>query len=296
MSLMNLWMRIKSKWFVASAGAVLILGIQGCELNSRLPVDDSPPGVMAAATAPCLAVQLCWSGEQVNLTPPIDAERTVFRSQEFRRWQFGGATEDFSYVDDQGRKYEVKTSGLTTGEIRAGSANKGGGKEGSEKKPQVRSFGKKSKKKENNRDNSLERGQSKVSDAGSASHSPSAAKVKEPTVTRPTLKLIVSRYRPDGTLENETTFRPDGSVDNWTTYAADGKSCLVKVQMRPRVAPSKGAPLIQFVNFYEDDRIRQVAVNERNVAWSEVVINESGMIRSRLHEDPSKADKIHPAE
>lgn len=290
---LNLWPRFKR----AALAALFVLGAQGCELNSlnsRLPVEDSPPGMVAAAAAPSLALQLAWSGEQINLPPPIDAARSVFRNPEFRRWQFRGETDVLSFVDAQGSHYEVKTTGQSASELRAGAAQKGSSSSSSDK-PKMRNFSRKSKKSKRSRDTDLERGQSKVEEG----HSGAAAKngdADDAIKIRPTLKLVVSRHRPDGTLDNVTFFRPDGSIDNWVAYGLDGKSRLAKVQMRAREFSTKGTPLIQFVNFYDSDRIRQVAVNERNVAWSEVVVNESGMIRSRLHEDPSKADKVHREE
>lgn len=298
---LNLWTRFKC----ASLTALCILCLQGCELNSlnslnsSIPIEESPPGMVPAAVAPSLALQLAWSGEQVNLPPPIDAERSVFRNPEFRRWQFRGESEELSYADAQGYKYEVKTTGQSASDLRAGTAKKGSSlsasSSSSSDKPKMRKFGSKSKKKKKDKDTNLDRGQSKVEE-GSAGSANKTGQEDEDKKIRPTLKLVVSRHRPDGTLDNITAFRPDGSIDYWVAYGPDGESRLVKVQMRAREFSIKGAPLIQFVNFYDSDRIRQVAVNEHNVAWSEVVVNESGLIRSRLHEDPSKADKVHREE
>lgn len=221
------------------------------------PARPAHAAVVAPGTLPGLTIELCWNNEQITLPPPVDAQQKVYNTLEYRRWQYSGTTSQTTCLDAAGFKYVVGTVGKAQ-QAKAAKATQA----------KANGLGTKKKKK------------------GGKEGADPAGTLLDAT------RLVVSRYRPDGTLDNVTTFRSDSSLDNWLTYAPNGTTRQVRVQMRNLPDPVSGAPLIQSVDFFEPDRIRRIQVNARNIGWQELVVGETGVIRSRLHEDPSKADKL----
>lgn len=240
--------------------ALLMLAGWGCAVNAPVRGGEARPQAPASTTAtapatkaPNLEVALAWSSQTLTLPPPIDAERLVFSTPQYRRWQFQSDAGDFATTDTQGWSYHVKTAGKRQSlQVNTGS------------------------------------GSILARDATAAGAAGASADVLGGTG----VKMIVSRLRPDGTLDNITAYRADGSIDGWIAYGPDGKKRLARVQLRAQEFAPSGAPLIQFVYLYDPDRIRQLVINDRNEAWQEVAISESGAGRGVLHEDASKADPI----
>lgn len=288
---------VKQLGTLALAGAwVMLLGCETVGGPSQSPVAPHSSGVVAAGDLPAgvqpgklpnLVVELTWNERQVTLPPPLDVDRLVFQTRQYRDWQYHGTTEVFSFTDAEGNKYEVKTAGKSLGE----SLSLGEGSSAAESKKKKKG----SPSKVSSAGVSKSSKSSKRSKRGRQSRMPAPPAPKprlDPSLSGNRIKMIVSRYRPDGTLEIQTTLRTDGSFDGWLTYGPDGITRQIKVQLRGHEFSPSGQPLIQAVYFYDPDQIRQVQVNARNQAWQEVVVSEEGTIRSRLHEDPTKADKM----
>lgn len=246
-------MRERVKCGRLGCAALLLLAAMSCATNEPARrAGEARPRMTAAPAAktPNLMVTLGWSTQTLTLPPPIDAERHVFSSPQYRRWQFQDDSGDFVTTDTQGYGYRVRTAAK----------------------------GKSLRLKTEN---------------GGAEASPSAsAGASSDVLGGFGVKMIVSRLRPDGTLENMTAYRSDGSVDGWIAYGPDGRTRLVRVQLRGQEYSPSGAPLIQSVYLYDPDRIRQLIINDRNEAWQELAIGASGASRGVLHEEPSKADRI----
>lgn len=266
------------------AGVVGLLIVLGCVGHRATePYEPEDPAVADAQASPgaipSLDVQLCWSGEVVTLPGPIDANKTVFPTKQYRDWQFTGTTNQLTYTGADGKKIEIKSTDKPKVKSSDPNAKK-------ESKPGVvgadakmRKMGKSGGKKRKGISRNFKSTQPKfITNPG--------------PIAPPEATLTISRYRADGTLEVVTSLHEDSSVDSWMIYGPDGKTRQVKVQLRAREGHVGGLPLIQYVNFYEPDRIRQIHVNEHNVAWQELVVSETGNIRERLHEDTSKADKL----
>lgn len=95
--------------------------------------------------------------------------------------------------------------------------------------------------------------------------------------TKPAIPYI-SRYRPDGTLEVQTTYNAPGGPAQWTIYAADGRTKAVEVVNRTRGLP--GTPFIQYITFYDASGVktRQYQANQHGVVYIEWFYKPDGQV------------------